>query len=247
MNCLLFIRPCANFVSHSVVSDSSTPWTVAHQASLSMEFSRREYWSGLPFLSPGDLPDSGMEPKSPHCRQILYHLSYREVPTRGRKRENVGSLLSVSPSSNARVRQGKGCVVTQCDGACTQIYAENTEKGDTRPGGSGEPWQSLKEVSWREGRKFHAERGEWTKTWRARKSTEKRHRGILEPLWKYFCCQITTNLVAFVFAVQLLNHVELFATLWTAAHQEASPSITISSSLRFMSTKSMMVSNHLIR
>ena len=38
---------------------------VACQASLSMEFSRQEYWSGLPFASPGDLPDPGIEPRSP--------------------------------------------------------------------------------------------------------------------------------------------------------------------------------------
>ena len=38
------------------------PWTVAHQASLSMGFSRQEYWSGLPFPSPGNLPDPGIEP-----------------------------------------------------------------------------------------------------------------------------------------------------------------------------------------
>ena len=42
-----------------------TPWTIAHQAPLSMGFSRQEYWSGLPFLSPGDLPDPGIEPVSP--------------------------------------------------------------------------------------------------------------------------------------------------------------------------------------
>ena len=42
----------------------ATPWTVAHQAPLSMNFSRQEYWSGLPFPSPGDLPDSGIEPMS---------------------------------------------------------------------------------------------------------------------------------------------------------------------------------------
>ena len=42
-----------------------TPWTVAHQASLSMEFSRQEYWSGLLFPSPGDLSDPGTEPRSP--------------------------------------------------------------------------------------------------------------------------------------------------------------------------------------
>ena len=38
----------------------ATPWTVAYKAPLSMEFSRQEYWSGLPFPSPGDLPDPGM-------------------------------------------------------------------------------------------------------------------------------------------------------------------------------------------
>ena len=43
----------------------ATPWTVAHQAPLSMGFSRQEYWSGLPFPSPGDLPNSGIEPRSP--------------------------------------------------------------------------------------------------------------------------------------------------------------------------------------
>ena len=42
-----------------------TLWTAARQASLSMEFSRQEYWSGLPFHSPGDLPNPGMEPESP--------------------------------------------------------------------------------------------------------------------------------------------------------------------------------------
>ena len=42
----------------------ATLWTVAHQASLSIGFSREEYWSGLPFPSPGDLPDPGSEPGS---------------------------------------------------------------------------------------------------------------------------------------------------------------------------------------
>ena len=43
----------------------ATPLTVAHQAPLSMGFSRQEYWSGLPFPSPGDLPDPVTEPRSP--------------------------------------------------------------------------------------------------------------------------------------------------------------------------------------
>ena len=43
----------------------ATPWTVACQAPLSMGFSRQEYWSGLPFPSPGDLPDPGIKPGPP--------------------------------------------------------------------------------------------------------------------------------------------------------------------------------------
>ena len=43
----------------------ATPWTVAHQVPPSMGFSSKEYWSGLPFPSPGDLPDPGIEPGSP--------------------------------------------------------------------------------------------------------------------------------------------------------------------------------------
>ena len=52
----------------SLVRLFATPWTVAHQAPLSMGFSRQEYWSGLPFPSPGDLPNPGMEPRSPALR-----------------------------------------------------------------------------------------------------------------------------------------------------------------------------------
>ena len=50
---------------HSRVQLFETPWTVAHQAPLSIGFSRQKYWSGLPFPSPGDLPDPGIEPRSP--------------------------------------------------------------------------------------------------------------------------------------------------------------------------------------
>ena len=52
-------------VSCSVMSDSATPWTAAHQALLSMGFSRQEYWNGLTFPSPGDLPNPGIELPSP--------------------------------------------------------------------------------------------------------------------------------------------------------------------------------------
>ena len=54
--------------SLSSVGLFATPWTVAYQAPQSMEFSRQEYWSGLPFPSPRDLPDPGIEPGSPTLR-----------------------------------------------------------------------------------------------------------------------------------------------------------------------------------
>ena len=47
------------------MSDSATPWTVAHQVPPSMGFFRQEYWSGLPYYSPGDFPDPGIEPRYP--------------------------------------------------------------------------------------------------------------------------------------------------------------------------------------
>ena len=58
----------------------ATLWTVAPQAPLSMGFSRREYWSGLPFPSPGDLPDSGIEPTSSALQVDSLLLSYQGSP-----------------------------------------------------------------------------------------------------------------------------------------------------------------------
>ena len=61
----------------SVVSDSAILWLVAHQASLSIRFYRQEYWSGLPFPSAADLPNSGFEPaslKSPALAEEFYTL-----------------------------------------------------------------------------------------------------------------------------------------------------------------------------
>ena len=54
----------------------ATPWTIAHQASLSMGFSRQEYWSGLPFPSPGGVPDPGIKPRSPALQVDSLHLSH---------------------------------------------------------------------------------------------------------------------------------------------------------------------------
>ena len=52
-------------LNHSVVSDSATPWTVVHQAPLSLGFPRQEYWSGLLFPPPGDLSDPEIKYASP--------------------------------------------------------------------------------------------------------------------------------------------------------------------------------------
>ena len=52
-----------------------TPWTAAHQALLSKGFPRQEYWSGLPFPSPGDLSDPGIKPVNPVLLQGRYHCS----------------------------------------------------------------------------------------------------------------------------------------------------------------------------
>ena len=59
----------------------ATPWTVAYQAPRSMEFSRQEYWSGLPFPSSGDLPDPRIEPASPVLQANSLPLSWGN-PTR---------------------------------------------------------------------------------------------------------------------------------------------------------------------
>ena len=75
-------KECSNYRTIALISHTSkvkvkslshvwlfaTLWTVAYQAYLSMGFSRQEYWSGLPFPSPGDLPDPGTEPRSPTLR-----------------------------------------------------------------------------------------------------------------------------------------------------------------------------------
>ena len=61
----VFYAYCACMLRRSVTSDSATPWTEAHQDSLSMAFSQQEYWNGMSFPPPGYLPDVGISPPSP--------------------------------------------------------------------------------------------------------------------------------------------------------------------------------------
>ena len=67
--------------SFSSVRLFAIPWTVVYQASLSMGFSRQEYWSGLPFPSPGDLPDPGIEPRSPALQEDAFPSEPPRKPT----------------------------------------------------------------------------------------------------------------------------------------------------------------------
>ena len=95
----------------------ATPWTVAHQAPQSMEFSKQEYWSGLPFPSPRDLPNPGIEPGSPTLQanalpsepgegngKPLQH-SCLEIPwtvwkDRGKKNHNPARMKTTSQKVN---------------------------------------------------------------------------------------------------------------------------------------------------
>ena len=80
-------------VSLSPVQLFATPRTVAHQAPLSMEFSRQEYWSGLPFASPGDLPYPGIKPGHPTFQAVFFYvLSYQGSQVSRRTRTQMQFL-----------------------------------------------------------------------------------------------------------------------------------------------------------
>ena len=66
--------------THSVLSDSTTLWNVAHQVPLSMGFFEQEYCSGLPFPPPGDLPEPGIKPKSPVSSALAGGFFTTELP-----------------------------------------------------------------------------------------------------------------------------------------------------------------------
>ena len=87
MSFLLFPYLCLNFACisssncfSSCVRLFATPWTAACQAPLSMSFPRQEYWTGLPFPSPGDLPDPGIKPTSPALAGGFLPLSHQRSP-----------------------------------------------------------------------------------------------------------------------------------------------------------------------
>ena len=75
----------------------ATPWTVAYLAPLSMGFSRQEYWSGLPFPSPGDLPYPGIEPGSPALQADSLPSKPPGNPKVGRSRYYFTKMIGINP------------------------------------------------------------------------------------------------------------------------------------------------------
>ena len=84
----------------SVLSDSLPLWTMDRQSPPSMGFSRQEYWNGLPFASPGDLPDPGIKPRSPALQAdtLQFRLSHQRLESH-RSRE----MLSLGIGRQSRV------------------------------------------------------------------------------------------------------------------------------------------------
>ena len=80
--------------SHSVVCNSATPWTVAGQSPLSIAFSRQEYWSGLPFPSPGDVPDPSLPSPALTGRFFTTRATWEARP-RACQAEDDGDALAV--------------------------------------------------------------------------------------------------------------------------------------------------------
>ena len=80
----------------------ANPWTIACQALLSMEFYRQEYWSGLPFPSPGDLPDPGIEPGYPTLQADTLPSEPPGKPKKTNHFINLNMYTSMKPSPQAR-------------------------------------------------------------------------------------------------------------------------------------------------
>ena len=90
---LKMMRRCGGVLAAKSCPSLATPLTVARQAPLSMGFSRQEYWSGLPFSSPGDLPDPGIKPGSPALQadSLPTELPGKPRRYRGELKTNTGA------------------------------------------------------------------------------------------------------------------------------------------------------------
>ena len=126
----------------------AAPWTEAHQAPVSMGLPRQEYWSGLPFPSPGDLPDPEIEPESPALQADSLPLRHQGIPANGLAYTICKYLFCMPPSWVTALSWRRGlcnsmklwamlCRATQ-DG---RVIAGSSDKTWSTGGGNGKPTQ----------------------------------------------------------------------------------------------------------
>ena len=108
-----------------------TPWTVACQTPLSMGFSRQECWSGLPFPSPGDLPDPGIKPGSPALQvdSLLSEPPGKPCVNDGQVKEPLPLRICTAPEGS----HSSGYTGQQGPGLSTQSYCSSAAKRDSPP------------------------------------------------------------------------------------------------------------------
>ena len=95
----------------SVMSNSVTPWTVAHQAPLSIEFSNQEYWNVFPFLRPGDLPNPGIKPAASMSPALAGGFFTTEPPGKPSTTVLLENNLYVDPCSSNLCCSGVNCII----------------------------------------------------------------------------------------------------------------------------------------
>ena len=116
-------------------SDSAAPWTATHQAPLSMGFSRQEYWSGLPFPSPRNLPDPGIEPRSPA-------LVVDSLPPETSGKPPKTGVWS-SEDQRGGMGRGRGGAISCCAMLCnSQSESRSVVPDSLWPHGLYRPWNS---------------------------------------------------------------------------------------------------------
>ena len=140
-SCLLAICIYAVVQSLSHVQLFVTPWTVAHQTPLFIEFSRQEYRNGLPFPPPGDLPDSGTEPRS----AVLQVDSLPSEPPRRSLNWMVYLFIIEYKSFYTCWKQEKGMTEDEMAGWHHQLYGHKSEQAPGIGDGQGSlaccsPW-----------------------------------------------------------------------------------------------------------
>ena len=102
------VGPVSKWKSLSRVQLFVTPWSHGLPGSSSMEFSRQEYWSGLPSLLQYIFPTQGLNPDLLHCRHILYHLSHQEAPVSKKKANNsIASSLWMRNNTSKSITNQK--------------------------------------------------------------------------------------------------------------------------------------------